>query len=230
MDPNTDVTSWTMIRGAARGGARERERFGRRYADPLRAFFSARWRQPAASSEVEDALQEVFLECFRAGGALEKADSRRVGGFRAFLHGIARNVAHRVEARRARRARGVDSLGIEVDLLEGDEDPVSVAFDKAWAQSVMREAARIHEARAREDGEAALRRLQLLRLRFGEGLPVREIADRIGDPDKDAIHRDIRRARHEFAMALREVVAFDYPAATDAVIDQECQRLQDLLE
>jgi len=230
MDHAPDVTSWTMIRGAARGGAGERERFSRRYGDPLRAFFAARWRQPTASPEIDDALQDVFLECFRSGGALERADATREGGFRAFLYGVARNVALRVEGRRAKRVRGVESVGVDIDELEAEELSISASFDRSWARSVMREAARLHQEKASAGGVAALRRVELLRLRFGEGMPVREIASQLGVEDRDAIHREIRRARAEFTEALQEVVAFDLPSATAAEVSRECQRLQDLLE
>ena len=49
----------------------------------------------------EDAVQEVFVECFRRGGALEAVGAGRVPGFRAFLYGVIRNVARRFESRPA---------------------------------------------------------------------------------------------------------------------------------
>lgn len=230
MEPQSDATCWTLIRGAASGKDEDRDRFGRRYADALRAFFAARWRHSTVSQEVDDALQEVFLECFRPGGALERVDEKRPGGFRAFLYGVARNVARRIESRRSKRDRGGDSVGIELDHVEDDETPVSLAFDRAWARSVMREAARIQEQRAFSEGEDAVRRLELLRMRFGEGLPVREIATRLGEEDKDAIHRDIRRARKAFKDALHEVVSFDLPGASTGQVERECELLQELLD
>jgi hypothetical protein len=36
--------------------------------------------------DLDDATQEVFVECFRQGGAVEVAGAGRVPDFRAFLH------------------------------------------------------------------------------------------------------------------------------------------------
>ncbi len=229
MDPSSQATCWTLIRGAAAGSGEGRERFGRRYAAPLRAFFAARWRHSLVSQDVEDALQEVFLECFREGGALDRVEERRAGGFRAFLYGVARNVARRIESRRSKRVKDGGST-FDLDRIEDDGESMSLAFDRAWAKSVMREAAQLQEDRARESGPEAMQRVEFLRLRFGEGLPVREIAKRFDLDDRDAIHREIRRARKMFKEALREVVSFDLPEGTDADVDAECERLQELLE
>ncbi|MBK8268830.1 MAG: hypothetical protein IPK83_11220 [Planctomycetes bacterium] len=35
--------------------------------------------------DLDDAVQDVFLECFRPDGALDRLDVHRPGGFRAFL-------------------------------------------------------------------------------------------------------------------------------------------------
>lgn len=222
-------TCWHLIQGAASGKDEDRERFGRRYADPLRAFFAARWRYSGVSQEVDDALQEVFLECFRSGGVLERVEEGRPGGFRAFLYGVARNVARRLESRRSKHDQGGSVADIDLDQVSDDDTPISTAFDRAWARSVMREAARVQQQQAHAEGADAVRRLDLLRLRFGEGLAVREIATRLGEEDRDAIHRDLRRAREGFKEALREVVSFDLPGATSGQVERECELLQELL-
>jgi DNA-directed RNA polymerase specialized sigma24 family protein len=67
-------------------------------------YLAARWRGSHLRPDLDDAVQEVFVECFRQGGALEAAGDGRVPSFRAFLCGVVRNVAHRFESRPVRIA------------------------------------------------------------------------------------------------------------------------------
>ena len=207
-----DATCWTMIRAAAGGDRAARERFGRAYLPVVRAYLAARWRQ--AAGDVDDAVQDVFVECFRGGGALEKVEAGRPGGFRAFLLGVARNVARRFEDRR--RADG--SLP---DGVAADETGPAEAFDRAWARALLQQAARLQGERASGAGEAARRRVELLRLRFQDGRPIRDIARQWGiEPAK--LHHEYAVAREEFRTALREVVAFHHPGAPAADVERIC--------
>jgi len=72
MSPS-DSTCWTVIRAAAAGSPTDREELARRYLGAVRAYLSARWRGSALGDDLDDATQEVFVECFRQGGALEAA-------------------------------------------------------------------------------------------------------------------------------------------------------------
>ena len=219
-----ESTCWTVIRGASAGNRADREEFARLYEPVVRSYLLARW--PGIGGEVDDAVQEVFLACFRPGGVLERADPGRPNGFRAFLYGVARNVARQIEARRARlpeQPPAADGL----DALPGEDDSLSAAFDRAWAKALMREAARRQGEEAARKGAAALRRVELLRLRFHDGLPIREIARRWGE-DAARLHHEYSRARDEFRAALREVVAFHHPGPADQ-IDHVCGELVALL-
>src|SRR5207253_4468629 len=100
------------------------------------------WRGLPRPPDADDAAQDVFVECFRAGGLLEKADALRDSGFRAFLLGAARNIARRHESRRRPADRLPD------DLLADDTGPAE-AFDRAWARPPRKEAGRLQEGRAR---------------------------------------------------------------------------------
>lgn len=213
-----DTTCWTVIRGAAEGRLADREEFSRRYERIIRAYLAARWQGPLLG-EIDDAVQEVFVDCFREGGALGRADPARPGGFRAFLFGVVRHVAQRVERARARAADPLD--GCE-DASSDGRSP-SQEFDRAWAQSLVRQAAQLQAARARATGPEACRRVELLRLRFGEDLPIREIAARWND-DPARLHHEYAKARHEFRAALKDVVA-EHVAGTPAEIDKEAERL-----
>ena len=67
-----------------------------RAVPPYESPAVARWRRDPLRQGVADAVQDVFLDCLRPGGALERADPAR-GTFRIYLHGIVRNVALRHE-------------------------------------------------------------------------------------------------------------------------------------
>src|SRR5215471_8119689 len=95
--PSPESTCWTVIRAAAAGSPTDREELARRYLSVVRACLAARWRGSPLLAERDDAVQEVFVECFRRGGALEAAGAGRVPSFRAFLYGVVRNVARRFE-------------------------------------------------------------------------------------------------------------------------------------
>ena len=210
-----------MIRGAAAGREEEREEFARRYLPVVRSYLGYRWRDTRLTAEVDDAVQEVFYDCFRDDGVLARADPERPGGFRAFLYGVARNVARRVETRRARR-REVQpgSSGVPEPA---DEDSLTAAFDRAWAVSILRQAVERHAETARTKTEAARRRVEILTLRFREGIPLREIADRF-ELDPARVHKEYAIARDEFRSALLEVVAFHHPGSR-AEVERECLEL-----
>jgi RNA polymerase sigma-70 factor (ECF subfamily) len=221
-----ESTCWTVIRGAAAGDAAQGEEFARRYAPIVRAYLAARWRGSSYQRELDDAVQEVFVECFRQSGALAQVDASRAGGFRPFLYGIVRNVALRLETRQARAHRTQSPH--ELEQVQAREESLSRVFDRAWARALLREAAQRQAAQAQQAGTAALRRVELLRLRFHDGLPIREIAHRWG-ADAAVVHRDYAKARQEFKAALVEVVAFHHPGSRSE-IEQECANLLALLE
>jgi RNA polymerase sigma-70 factor (ECF subfamily) len=212
-----DSTWWSMVRGAGAGDALARAAFARRYLPAVRAYLSARWRGGILAQDVEDATQEVFVECFRDGGALARVDSARPGGFRPFLYGVVRNVARRAEERAGR------PVIVPPERPAVDEESASRAFDRRWAQGVMKEAGERMLRRAAGEGDASLRRVDLLRLRFQDGLAVREVSARWG-VDAAWLHHEYAKARAEFRTALRSVVAEHLPGP-DGEIDAECARL-----
>jgi DNA-directed RNA polymerase specialized sigma24 family protein len=54
-------------------------------------------RRRRCASEIDDGVQEVFIDCLRDDGALGRSDPARP--FRPFLFGVARTVALRFEQR-----------------------------------------------------------------------------------------------------------------------------------
>jgi RNA polymerase sigma-70 factor (ECF subfamily) len=100
-------------------------------------------------------------------------------------------------------------------------------FDRAWAKAVLRAAARLQEERARAAGEGVLRRVELLRLRFHENLPIRDIARRWG-VEAARLHHEYATAREEFRAALLDVVA-SHHTGDPASAEEECRQLLALL-
>lgn len=223
------TTCWTTIRGAAAGDDAQKQAFARRYADVVRAYLVARWQHSPLLQEVDDALQEVFVEAFRAGGVLERASPEYPGGFRAFFYGVVRNVAMRFEARQGRRRDRQPATEFFQESTDGRDEGLSQVFDRAWAQSIMRQAAERQRQRAEDERGDALTRVELLRLRFHEGLPIREIA-RLWQADPTHLHREYARARKEFRAALSEVVADHQPGAAPAAIERHCEQLVSFLK
>ena len=88
-------------------------------------------------------------------------------------------------------------------------------------------AANLQETRAKILGAEALRRVELLRLRFRENLPIRTIAERLG-LDAVFVHREYTRARDEFKQALIEVVQGHHPGSA-ALAEKECEEILALL-
>ena len=211
-----ESTCWTVIRAAAAGSPAERAELARRYLGVVRAYLAARWRDSHLWVDLDDAVQEVFVECFRQGGALEAVEAGRVPSFRAFLYGVVRNVARRFEYRPVRAAGPLPEIA-------ANEEGLSRLFGRAWAQAIMTEAAQLQQQRASVRGPEAVQRVELLRLRFEENLPIRTIAARWGVPAA-RLHHAYALARQEFKAILLEVVAFHHPGSP-AEVEQEAASL-----
>ena len=214
--PSSESTCWTVIRAAATGSPADRDELAHRYLAVVRAYLAARWRGPPLRPDLDDAVQEVFVECFRQGGALEAAGAGRVPSFRAFLYGVVRNVARRFESRPVRAVGPLPEIA-------ANEESLSQLFERTWAQAIMAEAAQLQQRRASERGPEAVRRVELLRLRFEEVLPIRAIAERWGVAAAE-LHHAYAKARQEFRADLLEVVAFHHPGSP-AEVEQEAASL-----
>jgi RNA polymerase sigma-70 factor (ECF subfamily) len=222
-----DATCWTLIESAAAGDRGARETFAERYLPLVRAYLEARWRTRLSPSELEDAVQDVFVECLKSEGVLEHNRDRRGRGFRAYLVGAVRYVALRIEARRARNLGGGPRPAVELELLPADEASCSRAFDRSWAAAIMREAAAHQQQRARARGPDALRRVELLRRIFQEGSRIADLAHEWGVAAAE-LHHEYALARREFSASLREIVAFHAPGSA-AAVERECAELIEML-
>ena len=226
----SDITSnhstyWTMIENAARGSHEDRSQFADIYLPIVRAYLLSRWKSTSRIGIAEDATQEVFVECFREGGALSKADRERRGGFRAFLFGITRNVARRFES--SRKATNSVAEPEVLETVPSTDASASIQFDRVWAMAMMQRAAALQEVRAADLGEAARKRVELLRMRFQDGVPIRKIAEQ-WQVDSTKLHHEYAKARREFQSALFEVV-HRHGTGSEADARRECELLLDIL-
>ena len=133
------------------------------------------------------------------GGVLARAESAYSGGFRAFLVGVIRKVMRRCEARRELRPFTQQDVA-------ADGPSLGKVFDREFGLAVMRVASAVQSRIAESQGPAPMRRVELLRARFHDKLPIREIAKR-WTVDPAWLHREYAKAREEFHAALLEVIA-----------------------
>jgi RNA polymerase sigma-70 factor (ECF subfamily) len=221
---STPDTWVTLIRRAAAGEVDDRSLFCHRYLAPVRAYIAARWRGTPWIENLDDAVQEVFVECLRERGVLQSYDPDRGPGFRAFLYGVVRNVALRFEQTQVRKG-GREQAAETARLrdLAADEDALSMVFDRAWAVSIMEQARERMEQLALVEGRAARRRVEILRLHFEDGLTLRAIAER-WQVGHEFVRREYRKAKKTFKASLRQVVAYHCNDAR-AGAEAECERL-----
>ena len=222
---DSDVTRWSVIRGAAEGQKEARETFASRYLPPVRAYLGARWRGTPHLQETDDAVQNVFVACFKDKGVLANVRPGRPGGFRSYFYGVIRNTALFMERTWSRRRDRPRASPLPLEALGTDEPHLSGVFDREWARAILREAANRQAERAEEKGDRTKRRVELLRLRFEDGLPIREIAHR-WEVEAAWLHHEYSRARREYREALVEVVAYHHPSGADG-IEEEVSRLLD---
>jgi DNA-directed RNA polymerase specialized sigma24 family protein len=218
-------TCWTVLRAAADGDSAARSSFLRTYEATIRGFLAARWRGRMLSTEVDDATQDVLIECLKTDGVLARADADR-GDFRGLLFGVARNIARRFEERAQQRGRLRPEDSGWLRHVASDDPGQATLFDRGWARSLVRQAKKLHQARALLDGEAGRRRIELLERRFGDDEAIRHIAAAWGVPAQN-VHNAYRKARTEFYRCLMEIVGAHAPDGAD--LDAECRRLLGLL-
>lgn len=203
-------TCWTMIRGAAEGDVSDRDRFARTYLPIVRKYLAARWPGQSRVQEREDAAQQVFVECLKADGVLERAARTLTGGFRAYLYGVIANVARRTEGKAVRNVR--DEQSVILANAQAKDDPASHVYDREWARGLVRQAAEHMRQLASAKGEHAQRRVALLEARFEDGLPIREIAEQWGE-DPAKLHHAYAEARKDFKQALVAVIRFHHESS-----------------
>lgn len=225
--PTPDTTDWQSIRAAAGGDAAKKDEFVARYQGLIRSRLLGSMRQGFVAADVDDAVQEVFVECFRHGGVLASAHPDRIRGFRAFLHGVVDNVARRMTERGAVRNKHVADVDLETVPIPADMGTPSQQMDRDWALRMLRAAAGRMRERAAQLSQGAWRRVELLELRFQRGMPIRAIAEQ-WQVDAAVVHHQYAKAREEFRLALLHTLAAGRSLSVSAV-QAECEQLLQLL-
>lgn len=213
--PHYRSTCWQLIDEAAIGGVEPRNEFARRYQTLVRKCLADRWRGCPLLAELDDAVQEVFMECFRSNGVLDRAELQNGPGFRAFLGGVIRNVARRCEETSMKQREGRLDTTLAEQLQPVRQRSISELLDQGWVVMILDGARKRFRNRALLDTEQGARRVELLRLRFEDGLPIREIAKQWASP-AEQVHTLYRRARREFHTSLREEILTHAGNADDA--------------
>ena len=223
-------TCWDLVAGAANGDGDARRAFGELYLPIVETYIEQRWRGNGLLQDKDDAVQEVFVECFRDGGALEKVEQGKGSGFRGFLFGTTRNVAMRFERKAGSKLAENPAHTGFLDQIANDEDRLSRVFDREWARAIVRQAGDLQSRRAEARGGNALQRLEVLRRRFDDGMSVPDIAAELGE-SPELIHKWYARGRADFRECLRDVVSrhMREPIDPDGV-EEECRRLLALLD
>lgn len=221
-----ETTSWGLVSAAALGSAQARAEFARRYGPLIRAQLEQRWPRQPLRQEIDEAIQEVFVECLKPGGVLARADRSVPAGFRRWLGAVVRNVALRTETRRARHRyrAGQEPL---TDHAAADTN-IAHRLDREWARAVARDAAEEQERRAASVGAKALLRVKLLRLHFEEGMAIPEIAALWGLTPAH-LHHQYAKARQDFLRALLAVLRHRFPDAPQEEIEVLARQLVELL-
>jgi hypothetical protein len=223
--PQVNPTCWTFIQEAAAGKPEARDHFARLYTPVIHACLRGQWRAPLYLQELDSATQEALWECLKPEGALQRYDRSRCPSFRAFLRGVVGKVALRVEARIRAKNR---EQSVNESLLENQprvESSVSGRVDRKWANDLLREAVQQQADQARHKGEAARKRVELLRLLFREGMSLAAVA-RQWQTEENEVRREYAHARREFKVALLEVLRRRHPSSAAAVQ----QAFEELLE
>lgn len=221
-------TCWTLIHDAAAGSNQACQTFVDRYESLIQRSLAARWQHTPYVSDLDDAVQEVWVHCFRDNGVLSRAEPGRGANFRAFLLGVVRRVAQAFETKKARQLRRQGPGTFHAEQLVADDTSMSRAFDRAWALSVIREALDLYQVRAENTGGDCRRRFELLRLRFHEDMPIRDIATLWGEEAK-RVHWAYARARQEFKTALKEILGLHLSCSPEQ-LEEECNHLLEHLK
>lgn len=220
-----DSTCWSLVDAAAKGGTVEREAFSEQYAPLIRRYLAARWRLPPGHDQVVEGSHEVVIQLLKPGGALANVVPGRAGGFRAYLYGVVRNVALMVE-RTARRHRDLRFEScLDPEQVEQSEATLSQAFDRAWVEML---AAQARRRMAEQTGPRHQAAYLCMEMRYGEGLPPREIALRSGRDVKE-VYELLRTARLGYRRALLAVVAEHHPDCNEQELEAKCKELAQLL-
>jgi RNA polymerase sigma factor (sigma-70 family) len=212
-------STWGLIQRAAEGDEEARERLAMAYEAVIRNYFERLWRGLLRIQDVDDAVQDTFVDLFH--GALSRVDPDK-GSFRQFLFGVVRNIAARYGREVAKmRANPADPLVL--DRIESREPSASRIYDVAVALALINTAWRLWRRAA--SSKSQLLRVRIIEDRFREEMGVTEIARR-DDARPKTYDYHYRRALKELLKSLRQVIREDRPGS---ILDDEIDDILGLL-
>ena len=225
------TTRWSLVlaaRGADARSQRALERLCRTYRAPVLGYIRGRG---CTADEAEDLTQSFFTH-FLERSVHAQADPQR-GRFRSYLLVCLRHFLNDAHHRVAALKRGgeaqrqpIDDLnehGGDHEALRSPDDPER-AFDRAWAQSVLKSALRKLRREAAHAGKDAL---------FGKLWQF--VIERPDAADYERVGRELNLRRNTLAVAvhrlrnrLRELVCAELAetAADETLLDQEIAELR----
>jgi RNA polymerase sigma factor (sigma-70 family) len=222
-----DTTRWSLILHAGGEGPGAQDALDalcRTYRPPVLAYVRA---HRGRTDDAEDLTQAFFAHLLEHRLAA-RADRER-GRFRAFLLTSLRNFIASEHARSITQARGGGVAPFALDGSEPDrDDGPEQAFEREWAQTVLREALSRLQHEARRNGKETLfARLRPFLLETPE------------DEDYDAVAQALAMRRNTVAVAVHRLRArmqeLVRAVVTDTVEDpahaeQELRRMRGALQ
>ena len=200
------MTSWVLVGLAGTDEDLAQREFALRYEKFVRRILAKRWLGTVFRTYFDDAIQEVFVECFKPNGVIEKANAQNGNSFRTYLFQVASHVAARFE-RTHQRQQSIASTND--DHLDDLSSQAMSAYDLVTREEVadlVREA--LHRMTHHYNPEVR-KRGQLLDRHTCQGEKIIAIAD--GNPDlAEQLHRDHTKAKREWKSFLVEVVQSEY--------------------
>ena len=224
------TTHWSLILSAARedqpDSLQALETLCQIYWRPLHAFVRRSGYSPA---DADDLTQAFFAHLI--GSGLVKKVQVEGGKFRSFLVVSLKNFlasererAHAQKRGGGRPALPIEACGIEI---EDSSDSPDLAFDKAWAVTVLQEAmdllAREHHAAGRE---AVFEQLRIFLTGEKSALPYSVVAERLGTSE-GAVKMMVQRMRRRYRECLHAVVLRTVARADQ--VDDELRHLREAL-
>jgi RNA polymerase sigma factor (sigma-70 family) len=190
-----DTTRWSLILhagGEGPGAEDALDALCRTYRPPVLAYVRA---HRARRDDAEDLTQAFFAHLLEH--RLAARANRERGRFRAFLLTSLRNFIASEHARSATLTRGggVAPCALDGSEPDGDDGPEQ-AFEREWAQTVLREALSRLQDEARRNGKETL---------FARLRPF--LLETPGDEDYDAVAQALAMRRNTVAVAVHRLRA-----------------------
>lgn len=199
------MTSWQLVGLAGANGDDARREFALRYECFARRVLAKRWRGTSFAMFFDDAVQEVFVECFKSHGVIEKADPTRNSSFRSLLFQVIIHVASRFE----HSGRNHRTLHIGQDLtefLQVDDQSGYESVTREEVNELVREALR---RMANHENDDIRRWATLLDRHACHDETIISMASH--DTEVAAkLHREYAKAKKECRATLVDVVASEY--------------------